>query len=58
MLGIPTTGVFTDDRFLNVHVQAARRAYRQFDAGRFAVLDLGGLASLDLVVAGRGTVPA
>ncbi len=58
MLGVPTTGVFTDDRYLNVHVHAARRAYRQFDAGQFAVLDVGGLASLDLVVSARGMVPA
>jgi hypothetical protein len=40
MLGVDTVAVYDDDRFLGVHMYAARYAYRQMDAARFSVLDL------------------
>ncbi len=60
MLGIDTTAVMTDVRFLNVHLHVARRVYRVLDRGRFTPFDLGALAPLGLGLAAsaRSTEPA
>jgi len=40
MLGIDTTAVLADARFLHGHLQVARRVYQSMDAGRFSPLDI------------------
>ena len=40
LFGVPTIGVFMDDRLLTPHLLVARHAYRVAGAARFAVLDL------------------
>jgi hypothetical protein len=50
MLGVPTTAVFTDARFLHSHLYAARRLYHVLDAGTFSPLDLSALDPLGLTI--------
>src|SRR5258705_9260774 len=40
MLGIDTTAVLSDARFLHGHLQVARRVYELIDGGRFSPLDI------------------
>jgi hypothetical protein len=40
MLGIDTTAVLSDARFLHGHLQVARRVYEVIDGGRFSPLDI------------------
>ncbi len=56
MLGIDTTAVFTDARFLHSHLQVARRVYHVLDAGRFSPLDLSALEPVGLTLAARAVV--
>ena len=53
MLGVPTTAVFTDARFLHAHLYAARRLYHVLGAGGFSPLDLSALDRLVLMLAAR-----
>jgi len=48
MLGIDTTAVFADARFLHGHLQVARRVYQAIDGGRFSPLDISALDQLGL----------
>ena len=49
MLGVDTTAVMADPRFLHNHLQIARRVYQRLDgAGRFSVLDIGAFEQLGL----------
>lgn len=49
MLGVDTTAVMADPRFLHHHLQVARRVYQRMDgAGRFSVLDIGAFEQLGL----------
>jgi len=56
-LGVDTSGLFVDPKWLHAHVAVAMRAYHRLNAGRFAVADLravdplgalGGAASTDM----------
>ena len=60
MMGVDTTAVFTDARFLHSHLHAARRLYHVLDGGRFSPLDLSALDPLGLSLASRqvATLPA
>jgi hypothetical protein len=49
MLGVPTIGVFADDRLLTPHLLVARQAYRAAGAARFAALDLRAVDRLHLL---------
>jgi hypothetical protein len=49
MLGVPTVGVYADDRFLATHLFVARHAYRSMGAAPFTTVDLAALDALDLV---------
>jgi hypothetical protein len=40
MLGVDTTAVLADARFLHGHLQVARRVYHLMDGGRFSPLDI------------------
>lgn len=40
MLGVDTTAVLADARFLHGHLQVARRVYQLMDGGRFSPLDI------------------
>ena len=51
MLGIDTTAVFADARFLHGHLQVARRVYSIIDGGRFSPLDLSAVDQLGLSLA-------
>ena len=53
MLGVDTTAVFTDARFLHSHLHAARRLYHVLGGGRFSPLDLSALDPLGLSLASR-----
>jgi len=49
MLGVDTTAVMADPRFLHHHLQVARRVYQRLDgAGRLSVLDIGAFEQLGL----------
>jgi hypothetical protein len=49
MLGVDTTAVMADPRFLHHHLQVARRVYQRMEgAGRFSVLDIGAFQQLGL----------
>jgi hypothetical protein len=50
MLGIDTTAVFADDRFLHGHLQVARRVYQVIGAGRFSPLDISAFEQLGLSI--------
>jgi hypothetical protein len=56
MLGVDTTAVFTDARFLHSHLHAARRLYHVLGGGRFSPLDLSALDPLGLSLASRQVV--
>jgi hypothetical protein len=53
MMGVHTTAVFTDARFLHSHLHAARRLYHVLGGGRFSPLDLSALDPLGLSLASR-----
>jgi hypothetical protein len=40
MLGVDTTAVLADPRFLHGHLQVARRVYQVIEGGRFSPLDI------------------
>jgi hypothetical protein len=48
MLGIDTTAVLADARFLHGHLQVARRVYQLMDGGRFSALDVSAFDHLGL----------
>jgi hypothetical protein len=50
MLGIDTTAVLADARFLHGHLQVARRVYQVIDGGRFSPLDISALEQLGLPI--------
>ena len=56
MLGVDSTAVFTDARFLHSHLHAARRLFHVLDGGRFSPLDLSALDSLGLTLTSRQVV--
>jgi hypothetical protein len=39
-LGVDTSGLFVDPKWLHAHLAVAMRAYHRLEAGRFAVADL------------------
>lgn len=53
MLGVHTTAVFTDARFLHSHLYAARRLYHVLGGGRFSPLDVSALDPLGLTLVAR-----
>jgi hypothetical protein len=53
MLGVDTTAVYTDSRFLHSHLYLARRLYHVLGGGTFSPLDLSGLDPLGLTVVPR-----
>ena len=48
MLGVDTTAVLADARFLHGHLQVARRVYQVMGGGRFSPLDISALDQLGL----------
>jgi hypothetical protein len=48
MLGVDTTAVLADARFLHGHLQVARRVYQVIGGGRFSPLDLSAFEQLGL----------
>ena len=50
MLGVDTTAVFADARFLHGHLQVARRVYQVIDGGRFSPLDISAFEQLGLSI--------
>jgi hypothetical protein len=50
MLGIDTTAVLADARFLHGHLQVARRVYHAIDGGRFSPLDISAFEQLGLPI--------
>lgn len=56
MLGVDTTAVFTDARFLHSHLYAARRLYHVLGGGTFSPLDLSALDPLHLTLVAREAV--
>jgi hypothetical protein len=50
MLGIDTTAVLGDARFLHGHLQVARRVYQVIDGGRFSPLDISAFEQLGLSI--------
>jgi hypothetical protein len=48
MLGINTTAVFADARFLHGHLQVARRVYQLMDGGRFSPFDISAFDQIGL----------
>jgi hypothetical protein len=57
MLGVDTTAVFTDARFLHSHLHAARRLYHVLGGGRFSPLDLSALDPLGLSLGSQPASP-
>ena len=53
MLGVNTTAVFTDARFLHSHLYAARRLFHVMGGGAFSPLDLSALDPLGLTLVSR-----
>ena len=49
MLGVDTTAVLADARFLHGHLQVARRVYQLMDGGRFSPLDISAFEQLGLL---------
>ena len=49
MLGVPTVGVYADERLLTTHLYLARQAFRHMNAAPFDTLDLGAALELDLL---------
>lgn len=56
MLGVDSTAVFTDARFLHSHLHAARRLFHVLGGGRFSPLDLSALDPLGLTLTSRQVV--
>ena len=52
-LGVDTTAVYTDSRFLHSHLYAARRLFHVLGGGRFSPLDLSALDPLGLTLMSR-----
>ena len=50
MLGIDTTAVLADARFLHGHLQVARRVYQVIGGGRFSPLDISAFEQLGLSI--------
>ena len=50
MLGVDTTAVLADARFLHGHLQVARRVYQVIDGGRFSPLDISAFDQIGLSV--------
>jgi hypothetical protein len=49
MMGVNTSALYSDDRFLATHLYLARQAYRRIpNAGTFATVDLRGMAALSV----------
>ena len=48
MLGVDTTAVLADARFLHGHLQVARRVYQVVDGGRFSPLDISAFEQMGL----------
>jgi hypothetical protein len=48
MLGVDTTAVLADARFLHGHLQVARRVYQVIDGGRFSPFDISAFEQLGL----------
>ena len=49
MMGVNTSALYSDDRFLSTHLYLARQAYRRIDnAGTFAPVDLRGIEALSV----------
>ena len=48
MLGVDTTAVLADARFLHGHLQVARRVYQVIEGGRFSPLDISAFEQLGL----------
>jgi hypothetical protein len=46
MLGVDTTAIYADPRFLHGHLQVARQVYQTLGAGRFSPLDISALEQL------------
>jgi hypothetical protein len=53
MLGVDTTAILTDARFLHGHLHVARRVFQTLGGGRFTALDLSGFDQLGLSIAPR-----
>jgi hypothetical protein len=53
LMGVPTVGLYADDRLLATHLAVARQAYRRLGAGPFSPLDVRALGALD-----AGALPA
>jgi hypothetical protein len=54
-LGVDTSGLFVDPKWLHAHVAVAMRAYHRLGAGRFAVADLRAVDPLG-TLGGGGTM--
>ena len=52
MLGVDTTAVLADARFLHGHLQVARRVYQVMGAGRFTPLDVSSFEALGIHIKG------
>jgi hypothetical protein len=50
MLGVDTTAVLADARFLHGHLQVARRVYQVIGGGRFSPLDISAFEQLGLSI--------
>jgi hypothetical protein len=47
MMGVNTSALYSDDRFLATHLYLARQAYRRMpEAGTFAAVDLRGVEAM------------
>jgi hypothetical protein len=63
-LGVDTSALFVDPKWLHAHVAVAMRAYHRLNAGRFAIADLraidpfGALGRADVAAPGRIDTPA
>ena len=48
IMGVPTVGVYADDKLLTTHLMVARQMYRAIGSTSFSALDLRALTSLEL----------
>ncbi len=55
MLGVDTTAVLADPRFLHGHLQVGRQVYQTLGAGRFSPLDISSLGPLGLTLTAIGS---
>jgi hypothetical protein len=56
LLGVDTTAIFADARFLHGHLQVARRVYQVTGAARFSPLDISALDQLGLAPVPRAAL--